>query len=226
MAEAYGKLTGRPGICFVTRGPGATNASIGVHTAFQDSTPMILFIGQVARDQRGARGVPGDRLPPHVRPDGQMGRRRSTTPRASRNMSASAFHRAVNGRPGPGGAGAARGHADRHASTSPTPAATSRSSPSPAPRQMHDLRELLDEAKRPLMVLGGGGWTAEAVRRHPRLCRGGRSAGRLLLPLPGPVRQPPPELRGRRRHRHQPEARRAREERRPAARRRRRGWAR
>src|SRR3546814_8481650 len=51
MAEAYGKLTGRPGICFVTRGPGATNASIGVHTAFQDSTPMILFVGQVARDQ-------------------------------------------------------------------------------------------------------------------------------------------------------------------------------
>src|SRR5262244_1651207 len=48
MAEAYGKLTGRPGICFVTRGPGATNASIGVHTAFQDSTPMILFVGQVA----------------------------------------------------------------------------------------------------------------------------------------------------------------------------------
>ncbi len=51
MAEAYGKLTGKPGICFVTRGPGATNATIGVHTAFQDSTPMILFIGQVARDQ-------------------------------------------------------------------------------------------------------------------------------------------------------------------------------
>ena len=51
MAEAYGKLTGKPGICFVTRGPGATNASVGVHTAFQDSTPMILFIGQVARDQ-------------------------------------------------------------------------------------------------------------------------------------------------------------------------------
>src|SRR5690348_10564120 len=46
MAEAFGKLTGKPGICFVTRGPGATNASIGVHTAFQDSTPMILFIGQ------------------------------------------------------------------------------------------------------------------------------------------------------------------------------------
>ena len=52
MAEAQGKLSGRPGICFVTRGPGATNASIGLHTAFQDSTPMILFIGQVASDQR------------------------------------------------------------------------------------------------------------------------------------------------------------------------------
>src|SRR5688500_8865751 len=50
MAEAYGKMTGRPGICFVTRGPGATNASIGVHTAFLDSTSMILFVGQVDRD--------------------------------------------------------------------------------------------------------------------------------------------------------------------------------
>ena len=52
MADAYGKLTGRPGICFVTRGPGATNASPGVHIAAQDSTPMILFIGQVARHMR------------------------------------------------------------------------------------------------------------------------------------------------------------------------------
>jgi acetolactate synthase-1/2/3 large subunit len=56
MAEADGKLTGRPGICLVTRGPGATHASIGVHTAFQDSTPMILFIGQVARSARDREG--------------------------------------------------------------------------------------------------------------------------------------------------------------------------
>src|SRR5277367_2192219 len=56
MAEADGKLTGRPGICFVTRGPGATHASVGVHTAFQDSTPMILFIGQVAQDARDREG--------------------------------------------------------------------------------------------------------------------------------------------------------------------------
>src|SRR5271166_5559592 len=52
MAEAIGKATGRPGICFVTRGPGATNASPGIHIAQQDSTPMIVFVGQVARDMR------------------------------------------------------------------------------------------------------------------------------------------------------------------------------
>src|SRR6185437_15063856 len=52
MADAYGKLTGRPGICFATRGPGAANASAGLHVARQDSTPMILFVGQVARDVR------------------------------------------------------------------------------------------------------------------------------------------------------------------------------
>ena len=59
MAEAYGKLTGRPGICMVARGPGATNASIGVHTAFQDSTPMILFVGQVARAFAGREAFQG-----------------------------------------------------------------------------------------------------------------------------------------------------------------------
>ncbi len=67
MAEAYGKLTGRPGICFVTRGPGATNASPGIHIARQDSTPLILFVGQVERDMQRARGVPGARLQARVR---------------------------------------------------------------------------------------------------------------------------------------------------------------
>src|SRR4029077_9657509 len=53
MADAYGKLTGRPGICLVTRAPGATHASVGIHTAYQDSTPLILFVGQVPRSHRG-----------------------------------------------------------------------------------------------------------------------------------------------------------------------------
>ena len=56
MAEAYGKLTGRPGVCMVTRGPGATHAAVGVHTARQDSTPMVLLVGQVARGHRGRNG--------------------------------------------------------------------------------------------------------------------------------------------------------------------------
>src|SRR3546814_18725678 len=58
MADAYGKLTGRPGICFVTRGPGATSASAGVHVAFQDSTPMILFLGQIGRDMTEREAIP------------------------------------------------------------------------------------------------------------------------------------------------------------------------
>ena len=85
MAEAVGKVTGRPGICFVTRGPGATNASAGIHIARQDSSPMIVFVGQVGRAHARARGVPGARLPRRVRHASPNGRPRSTIPRASRN---------------------------------------------------------------------------------------------------------------------------------------------
>ena len=73
MAEADGKLTGRPGICFVTRGPGATNAAAGVHVAKQDSTPMILFVGQIGRRDAGPRGVSGSRLPPDLPRPRQVG---------------------------------------------------------------------------------------------------------------------------------------------------------
>ena len=87
MAEAYGKLTGRPGICFVTRGPGATNASPGIHIAMQDSTPLILFVGQVDRGDEGARGVPGARLQGGVRHHGQVGDGYRRTRRACRSSS-------------------------------------------------------------------------------------------------------------------------------------------
>ena len=75
MAEAVGKATGRPGVCFVTRGPGATNAARGVHIARQDSTPMILFVGQVDRGVARSRGLAGARLPRRVRLDDQVGGR-------------------------------------------------------------------------------------------------------------------------------------------------------
>src|SRR5499425_2379868 len=100
MAEAYGKLTGRPGICFVTRGPGATNASIAVHTARQDSTPLILFIGQVARDQverEAFQEVDFRRM------FGPLAKWVAQIDHAARipELVNQAFHRAVNGRPGP-----------------------------------------------------------------------------------------------------------------------------
>ena len=100
MAEAYGKLTGRPGICFVTRGPGATNASIGVHTAYQDSSPMILFIGQ----------VPGDFVEREAfqeidyrRMFGEMTKWVAQIDRTDRipEYLSHAFHLATSGRPGP-----------------------------------------------------------------------------------------------------------------------------
>lgn len=170
MAEAQGKLSGRPGICFVTRGPGATNASIGLHTAFQDSTPMILFVGQVASDQRDREAFqeldyrqvfgPGtlgmakwvgevqsaDRLPEYV---------------------ARAFHTAMQGRPGP-----VVLVLPEDLLTTPTAAPVlPRVEPVqawPAPGPLRDLRAMLVAAKRPFVIAGGGGWDAEGVRALQR----------------------------------------------------------
>ena len=114
MAAAWGELTGRPGVAMVTRGPGATNASAGVHIAQQDSLPMVLFVGPDRPRQPRARHLPGGRLSADVRRHGQMGgrdRRRRADPgvRPPRLR-----HR--DGRPArAGGAGAARGHAGRQA---------------------------------------------------------------------------------------------------------------
>ena len=104
MAEAQGKLSGRPGICFVTRGPGATNASIGLHTAFQDSHADDPVRRPGRERPARSRGVPGSRLPPDVRPRHarlrEVGRR---DPRPDRlpEYVARAFHTAMQGRPGP-----------------------------------------------------------------------------------------------------------------------------
>jgi len=164
MAEAQGKLTGRPGICFVTRGPGATNASIGLHTAFQDSTPMVLFIGQVASDQRDREAFqevdyrqmfgPGtlgmakwvgevhdpDRLPEYV---------------------ARAFHTAMQGRPGPVVLVLPEDMLTRSTSA-PVLARAEAAQAWPVPAALADLREKLLAAKRPFVLAGGGGWTPES----------------------------------------------------------------
>ncbi|WP_341486361.1 thiamine pyrophosphate-binding protein [Pararhizobium sp. A13] len=161
MAEAYGKMTGKPGICFVTRGPGATNASVGVHTAFQDSTPMILFIGQVARDQMEREAF---QEIDYRRMFGQMAKWVVEIDDASRipELLSQAFHRAVNGRPGPVVVALPEDMLTDKVSVADTPA-YKRVETYVGEPQLEELLGLLSKAERPMVVAGGGGWTAQAV---------------------------------------------------------------
>ncbi|MEO8630221.1 MAG: thiamine pyrophosphate-binding protein [Betaproteobacteria bacterium] len=160
MAEAYGKLTGRPGICFVTRGPGATNASIGVHTAYQDSSPMILFIGQVGGDvvEREAFQEMDYR-----RVFGEMTKWVAQVDRVERlaEYISHAFHLAVSGRPGPVVLSLPE---DMLVSQAPAvlPTSYQRIKPHPGDADMERLAHLLSEAAKPLLLVGGGDWTAHA----------------------------------------------------------------
>ncbi|MES2353962.1 MAG: thiamine pyrophosphate-binding protein [Pseudomonadota bacterium] len=160
MAEAYGKLTGRPGICLVTRGPGASNACIGVHTAFQDSTPMILLIGQVGSDvveREAFQEIDYRRM------FGPMAKWVAQIDRADRvpEMMSHAFHLAVSGRPGPVVLAlpedmlSAKAECDDAAKYQQIQA-------HPSPQNMAQLQGLLEKAERPLLLLGGGGWSDQA----------------------------------------------------------------
>jgi acetolactate synthase-1/2/3 large subunit len=160
MADAYGKMTGKPGICFVTRGPGATNASIGVHTAFQDSTPMILFIGQVGNDFTDREAF---QEIDYRRMYGQMAKWVAQIDRADRipEYMARAFQVATSGRPGPVVLALPE---DMLIDTAEV-ADTRRYQPvqaSPSAAQLDQVRAMLAEAKRPLVLLGGGGWNEQA----------------------------------------------------------------
>lgn len=161
MAEAYAKLTGKPGICFVTRGPGATNASVGVHTAFQDSTPMILFIGQVARDQADREAFQEIDF---RRMFGALAKWVVQIDDARRipELISQAFHRAINGRPGPVVVALPEDMlSDVVEVASAGPARVIE--PQASAPDMHALHHLLQQAERPLMIVGGGGWNARAV---------------------------------------------------------------
>jgi acetolactate synthase-1/2/3 large subunit len=162
MAEAYGKLTGEPGICFVTRGPGATNASVGVHTAFQDSSPMILFIGQVARDQQYREAFQEIDFRQMFGPLAKWVVQIDDTRRIPELIS-QAFHRAVNGRPGPVVVALPEDMLTEMAEVSDA-GAFKRISMTPATEQLASMQQLLEHSERPLMVLGGSGWDAKSVR--------------------------------------------------------------
>lgn len=158
MAEAYGKLTGKPGICMVTRGPGATNASAGVHVAFQDSTPMILFIGQVARDMMDREAF---QEIDYRRMFGQMAKWVAQIDDADRmdEYIARAYQVAVSGRPGPVVLALPE---DMLSGPAKAPAKLSRykvSTAAPAPQDMVDLSDALKQAEKPLIIVGGGGWS-------------------------------------------------------------------
>ena len=161
MAEAYGKLTGEPGICFVTRGPGATNASIGVHTAFEDGTPMILFVGQVGNDfvERGAFQEVDYR-----RMFGTMAKWVAQIDRTERipEFIARAFAVATSGRPGPVVLALPEDTLWGSATAADLPC-YQRVQVNPGAQDIERLRDLIEAAERPVMVVGGSGWTAQAL---------------------------------------------------------------
>ena len=170
MAEAAGKLTGRPGVCFVTRGPGATNASIGVHTAFQDSTPMILFVGDVASDTRDREAFQEVNYLSFFGPStGGMAKRVERIDDVKRipEYVARAFATAMNGRPGPVVVVLPEDMLTQTVDAQPL----AKVMPVEAwsdPGSLHTLREMLLKAERPFVIAGGGGWTVQAAQALQR----------------------------------------------------------
>ena len=160
MAEAYGKLTGRPGVCFVTRGPGATNASIGIHAAQQDSTPLVVFVGQVGTDcleREAFQEIDYRKM------FGSMVKWVGQVDRADRlpEMVSHAFHTATAGRPGPVVLALPEDVLTSTAVAMDVPHYR-RVQAHPGDAQMAELQELLAQAAHPFLLLGGGGWGAQA----------------------------------------------------------------
>ncbi len=176
MAEAVGKLTGRPGICFVTRGPGATNASIGVHTAFQDSTPMVLFVGDVASDTRDREVFQEVDFLTFFGPSTKgMAKRVERIDDARRipEYVARAFATAMNGRPGPVVLVLPEDMLTHEVDTQPL----ARVEPVQTwsdPGSLRRLREMLLAAKRPLVIAGGSGWTPQSAQALERFAQNWR----------------------------------------------------
>ena len=163
MADAYAKMTGKPGICAVTRGPGATNAANGVHTAFQDSSPMILLIGQVGRDMMDREAF---QEMDYRRVFGEMAKWVAQIEDAARipEYISRAWNVALSGRPGPVVLALPEDMLDdvvTVADLRPTTPAKS----APPPQSIEKLGQLMEKAERPLMVVGGPGWSASCAEQ-------------------------------------------------------------
>jgi acetolactate synthase I/II/III large subunit len=159
MAEAYGKLTGRPGVCLVTRGPGATHASNGVHTAFQDSTPMLLLVGQVARETIGREAF---QELDYRAVFGGLAKWATQIDDAERvpELMARAFAVATSGRPGPVVIALPEDMLTDEVDVPDAQAHRALAGASPRPEQIAHLSDLLAAAERPVAIVGEGGWTA------------------------------------------------------------------
>jgi acetolactate synthase-1/2/3 large subunit len=176
MAEAHGKLTGRPGVCFVTRGPGATNASIGVHNAFQDSTPMVLFVGDVGSDFRDREAFQevdyGSFFGPSTKGFAKRVERIDDANRIPEYI-ARAFATAMNGRPGPVVLVLPEDMLRSETTARPL-ARVEAVEPWSDPGALRTLRELLLKSQRPLVIAGGGGWTTQAAQALQRFAENWR----------------------------------------------------
>ncbi|MGF1611006.1 MAG: thiamine pyrophosphate-binding protein, partial [Kiloniellales bacterium] len=160
MAEAAGKLTGRPGLCFVTRAPGATSASAGVHIAFQDSTPMILFIGQVGR---GFQEREAFQEIDYRRMYGPLAKwvAEIDDPARIPEFVSRAFYTATAGRPGPVVLALPEDVLSEQVAVADA-GPYQRVETHPGAADLAALRERLAAAKRPFAIVGGGGWDAAA----------------------------------------------------------------
>jgi len=160
MAEADGKMTHRPGICFVTRGPGAANASIGVHVAMQDSTPIILFVGDVAREARDREGFQEVDFPAFFAPLCKWAARIEDAARIPEYV-ARAYATAINGRPGPVVLALPEDMLESEAEVLDRPKVNHAAQACDADA-INGLYDRLREAKAPIAIIGGADWNAQA----------------------------------------------------------------
>lgn len=161
MAEADGKMTGRPGIALVTRGPGATNAASGIHVAWQDSTPLILFVGQIGREMRGREAF---QEVDYRAVYGGLAKWVEEIDRVERipEVLSHAWHVALSGRPGPVVLALPEDMLRDRTDRVPGPFVRV-AEPAPNPDEIQQLGRLLRGAKRPFMVLGGSRWDQPSV---------------------------------------------------------------